>query len=390
MENYEFYNPTKIVFGKGATDSLKDLISDYDNILFMYGGKSIKANGLYDRVVKQLESKRVLEYPGIKPNPLIDDIRAAVKFCKENGIEFILGVGGGSVMDSAKLVASGAVYDGDVWDFLEYREFRPEKALPVGTIVTLAGTGSETNNSFVATEPETLRKIGKSGSGVNYPKFAICDPENTYTVSKYQTASGSFDTIAHVFEHYFWLPDHFTPIQDGFEEGVMRAVIHDLPIALEDPTNYEARANLMMAAEQALFGIADMGKGYGEHVEHKMEHILSAKYNCAHGAGLAVVVPAYRRFMCRLDPRKYVQFAQRVFDVDTSGMSDYEAGIRGIEKLEEFIKLIGLPTTLKELGAESREDVDLLTEALCENGWIFKNTVVTKEDIRAMYASVYE
>ncbi|MBR4471768.1 MAG: iron-containing alcohol dehydrogenase [Erysipelotrichaceae bacterium] len=390
MENYTFFNPTKIVFGKGSTNKLKELITDYNNIMFMYGGKSLKASGLYDRIIKQLDGKRVLEYPGIKPNPLIDDVRKAVDFCKENNVEFILGVGGGSVMDSAKLVASGALYDGDVWDFLEYREKRPEKALPVGTIVTLAGTGSETNNSFVATEPETLRKIGKSGSEINYPKFAICDPENTYTVSAYQTASGSFDTISHVFEHYFWLPEDYTPIQDGFEEGVMRAVIHDLPIALKEPDNYEARANLLMASEQALFGLADVGKGYGEHVEHKMEHILSAKYNCAHGAGLAVVVPAYRRFMCAHDPKKYRQFAKNVFDIDTTGMSDYEAGIKGIEKLEEFIRQIGLPSTLKELGAQSKDDVDLLTEALCENGWIFKNTIVTKEDIRAMYASVYE
>lgn len=390
MLDFNFYNPTKIVFGKGSIEQLHTYIRDYgERVLLLYGGGSIKKNGIYDRVKAQLAEKTVYELGGVEPNPTVQTIRKAVDFCRENKIEFILGVGGGSVMDSSKIIGAGVLYDGDVWDFLADRQFRPSAMLPVGTVVTMAGTGSEINNNFVVTNPETCEKVGKCGGSACFPEFAICDPQATYTVSAYQTASGAFDTIAHVFEHYFAVPEQYMPVQDGMQEAIIKTVITELPRAIKEPDNYEARANLLWAAGQALFGIADMGKGYGEHIEHKMEHILSAKYGCAHGAGLAVVVPPYRRYMCRREPAKYRQFAENVFGLDCTGLTDYEAGMKAIDCLEKFIADVGLPTTLREIGAKSRDDIDFLSEALIEQGRLDTGTSIGLKELKEMFSSVY-
>ncbi|MCI8294073.1 MAG: iron-containing alcohol dehydrogenase [Hespellia sp.] len=390
MLNFEFYNPTRNLFGKGSLEKLHDLMENYgQNILFLYGGGSIKRNGIFDKVMEQLRDKNVIEMGGVESNPTLDTLRRCIARCREEKADMVLGVGGGSVMDSAKMVAAGAVYDGDVWDFLANHDQLPQKALPVATVVTMVGTGSEVNQNFVLTNPQTCEKVGKNGGDACFPQFAICDPEYTYTVGPYQTASGAFDTIAHVFEHYFAEADQYMPIQDGMQEAIIRAVITELPRVLEEPDHYEARANLMWAAQQALFGIADMGKGHGERVEHKMEHILSAKYNCAHGAGLAVVVPPFRRYMCKLQPKKYRQFAENVFHLDCTSLSDYEAGIKGIEALEAFIHSVGLPTTLRELGASGPDDVEFLASELVKQGRVTKGTGIGYNELKEMYASVY-
>ncbi|WP_346908535.1 iron-containing alcohol dehydrogenase [Faecalicatena orotica] len=390
MLDFEYYNPTRIIFGRESIAKIHSLLENYgENIMLLYGGGSIKKNGIFDKVMEQLRDKNVIEMGGIEPNPTIETIRRYIQKCREEKVEFILGVGGGSVMDSAKMIGAGAVYDGDVWDFFKNHDQLPEAMLPVATVVTLAGTGSEANQNFVVTNPDTCEKIGKNGGPACFPEFAVCDPQLTFTVNAYQTASGAFDTIAHVFEHYFAEADQYMPVQDGMQEAVIRAVITELPRAIKEPDNYEARANLMWAAQQALFGIADMGKGHGERVEHKMEHILSARYNCAHGAGLAVVVPPFRKHMCRLNPAKYRQFAENVFHIDCVGLSDYEAGMKGITALEDFIKSVGLPASLREIGAESETDVDFLAEELVRQGRVTKGTGIGLKELKEMYASVY-
>ena len=390
MLDFEYYNPTKIIFGKNSIEQISGLLEGYGKkIMLLYGGGSIKKNGIYEKITEQLKGKEVVEFVGIEPNPTIETIRRGIDVCKKEKVDFILGVGGGSVLDSTKMIGAGAVYDGDFWDFLENHDQLPDDCIPLGTVVTMAGTGSEVNQNFVLTNPETCEKVGKNGGYACFPKFAICDPRCTYTVSAYQTACGAFDTIAHVFEHYFAEPDRYMPIQDGMHEAIIRTVISELKKVIKEPDNYEARANLMWAAQQALFGIADAGKGHGERVEHKMEHILSAKYNCAHGAGLAVVVPPFRKVMCAKQPAKYRQFAENVFHIDTTGMSDYEAGMKGIKALEEFIKEVNLPLTLRELGAESKEDVKYLSEELVRQGRVTKGTGIGLKELEEMYESVY-
>ncbi len=390
MLNFDYYNSTKIIFGKGSINKIQDCLKDYgNNILLLYGCGSIKRNGIYEKVKSQLRDKNVIEMEGVESNPTVATIRKGIALCREEKIDLILGVGGGSVLDSAKMIGIGAKYDGDVWDFLANREKYPTEMIPVATVVTMAGTGSEVNSNFVLSNPETCEKVGKNGGYACFPKFAICDPEATFTVGQYQTACGAFDTISHVFEHYFAVPDQYMPIQDGMHESIMQTVLAELPRALKEPDNYEARSNLLWASEQALFGIADMGKGYGEHIEHKMEHILSAKYNCAHGAGLAVVVLPYRRYMCKREPAKYRQFAENVFHLDCTGLTDYEAGMKAIDCLKDFIISVGLPTTLREIGAKSREDVDFLSEALIKQGRLDKGTSIGLKELKEMYASVY-
>ena len=390
MLDFEYYNPTKIIFGKSSILQMKEELKLYGkNVMLLYGGGSIKKNGIFDQVMTQLKGKHVVEMGGVEPNPTIGTIRKCIRKSRDEHVDFILGVGGGSVMDSAKMIAAGAVYDGDFWDFLKNHDQLPQDALPVGTVVTMAGTGSEVNQNFVLTNPETCEKIGKNGGPACFPRFAICNPEFTYTVDAYQTASGAFDTIAHVFEHYFAEADQYMPVQDGMQEAIIRTIITELPRVMKETGNYEARANIMWAAQQALFGIADTGKGHGERVEHKMEHILSAKYNCAHGAGLAVVVPPYRKLMCARKPKKYRQFSENVFHIDTADLNDYDAGMKGIEALEVFIKSVGLPTTLREIGAKSEADIDFLAEELVKQGRIAEGTGIGLKELKAMYTAAY-
>ena len=348
MKNFTFKNPTKIIFGKDTTNQLGEEIKGYGNkVLLVYGGGSIKQTGLYHRMVKQLNNKEVFELSGVEPNPRLSTAQKGIQICKDNAIDFILAVGGGSVIDCAKAISIGAKYDGDVWDFYKRKAY-PQAAIPLGDILTLAATGTEMNGNSVITNWETQEKIGFAGVPLLYPVFSILDPVNTFTVPNNQTANGCVDMLSHLYENYFSYPDN-TPLQDGFAETIMRTVFDQVFVVLKNPTDYEARANLMWAGTMALNGIVPLGME-GDWGCHGIEHVLSAHYDIAHGSGLAIITPPYMKYLCPLNPKKYKQYAVNVLGIDASGKSDLQVGLEGIARTKELFKEMGAPVSLHEVG----------------------------------------
>jgi Uncharacterized oxidoreductases, Fe-dependent alcohol dehydrogenase family len=347
MNNFTFLNPTKILFGKDTTDSLAaELKPDWKNILLVYGGGSIKKTGLYDRVVKQLAGRKVYELAGVEPNPRLTTVHKGIELCKQHQIDFILAVGGGSVIDCAKAISVGALYDGEVWDFYKKLAY-PTASLPVGDILTLAATGTEMNGNSVITNTETQEKIGFSGVQLLYPVFSILDPINTFTVPADQIANGCVDMLSHLFENYFSYPDA-TPVQDGLAEAIMRTIFDQAFVALAHPQDYDARANLMWCGTMALNGIIPVGKD-GDWGCHAIEHALSAHYDIAHGAGLAIITPPYMAYMCPFNPKKYRQYAVNVLGIDPAGKTDREVGLAGIAQTKALFKKMGAPVSLGEV-----------------------------------------
>ena len=390
MATYKYYAPTEVVFGKDAENQVGALVKKWggSRVLVHYGGQSAIKSGLLDRVVKSLEEQNlsVVLLGGVVPNPRLSKVREGISLGRSQKIDFILAVGGGSVIDSSKAIGYGLANSGDVWDFYAKNRM-PQSCIPLGAVLTIAAAGSEMSNSSVITNEEGWLKRGCS-SDLGRCKFAVMNPELTYSLPHYQTASGCTDIMMHTLERYFTNEERMD-ITDELAEGLLRSVIRNARILKDNPRDYTARANIMWAAQQALFGIADTGKGHGERVEHKMEHILSAKYNCAHGAGLAVVVPPYRKLMCARKPKKYRQFSENVFHIDTADLNDYDAGMKGIEALEVFIKSVGLPTTLREIGAKSEADIDFLAEELVKQGRIAEGTGIGLKELKAMYTAAY-
>lgn len=349
MENFEFLSPTKIIFGRGTEGLVGEEVKRYsDKILFHYGSGSIKRTGLYERVVKSLEVADVkfLELPGVVPNPRLSLVRKGIRLCRAEGVNFILAVGGGSVIDSAKAIGVGVPYDGDVWDFFTGRA-SPENTLPVGVVLTIPGAGSEASSSSVITNEEGWYKRSLT-SEVIRPKFAIMNPELTFTVPPYQTACGAADMMAHVMERYFTNVTH-VDFTDRLCEATLRTIIKNIPIALREPCNYDARAEVMWASTIAHNGLLGTGR-IGDWASHLIEHELSGVYDVAHGAGLAVVFPAWMRYVYKSRLDKFVQFAVRVWDLELDFEFPERAAIEGIDRLRGFFKGMGLPTTLKEMG----------------------------------------
>ena len=365
MNNFTYHNPTRIIFGKDTTDKLaKEMKDKGNNILLIYGGGSIKKNGLYDRVIKQLADKNVFELSGVEPNPRLTTAHKGIQIVKEQKIDFILAVGGGSVIDCAKAISIGALYDGDVWDFYTGKAY-PTKAVPLGAILTLAATGTEMNGNSVISNLETKQKNGLAGVFVMHPVFSILDPVNTYTVPPNQIANGCADTLSHLYECYFSYPDD-TPIQDGLAETIMKTVFDQAFVALEKPTDYDARANLMWCGTLALNDIIPLGKD-GDWGCHAIEHVLSAHYDIAHGAGLAIITPPYMKYLCQFNPKKYKQYAVNVLGVDPKGKTDYEVGLEGIKKTKELFKKMGAPVSLAEVGIGS-EKLELMADQMVAKG----------------------
>lgn len=349
MENFEFLSPTKIIFGRGTEGLVGEKVKRYsDKILFHYGSGSIKKTGLYERVVKSLEVADVkfLELPGVVPNPRLSLVRKGIRLCRAEGVNFILAVGGGSVIDSAKAIGVGVPYDGDVWDFFTGRA-SPENTLPVGVVLTIPGAGSEASSSSVITNEEGWYKRSLT-SEVIRPKFAIMNPELTFTVPPYQTACGVADMMAHVMERYFTNVTH-VDFTDRLCEATLRTIIKNIPIALREPCNYDARAEVMWASTIAHNGLLGTGR-IGDWASHLIEHELSGVYDVAHGAGLAVVFPAWMRYVYKSRLDKFVQFAVRVWDLELDFEFPERTAIEGIDRLRGFFKGMGLPTTLKEMG----------------------------------------
>ena len=356
MLNYIHDIPTKIYFGQGQIEKLPEILKAYgNNVMITYGGGSIKKNGLYDKTMELLNNNgfKVCECDGIEPNPRIDSIRKGIAIAKENDVDVILAIGGGSTIDASKTMATGFYYDGDPWDLVKNSQ-KGRKALPLVVILTLSATGSEYDQGAVITNPETNEKLGSSQT---FPSVSICDPTYTFSVSKYQTAAGSADIMSHIMEGYFSSTDD-AEISDGIAETILKTVIRNLPVALAEPDNYNARANLMMASSIACSGIPEYGKAYSGWPCHAMEHELSAHYDITHGVGLAIITPHWMRLILKKDPStlpRFEKFARNVWGLEGEGE---QLALAGIKALEDFFKENGIPMTLSEVGIdESRFEV---------------------------------
>jgi alcohol dehydrogenase YqhD (iron-dependent ADH family) len=345
MLNFIYHNPGKIIFGRDGVAQLGNIIAPYGRtILLVTGGGSIKKNGLYDRVARQLTKAglKFFEVDGIQPNPRLSSVNQGITLCKEHQIEFILAVGGGSVIDAAKTMAAGAKYDGDVWDFFEQRA-ECKQALPLGTILTLAATGSEMNGGAVITKWETNQKLAIS-TPLLVPRFSILDPTLTFSVPRRQTVNGIVDIMAHVFEQYF-SPTPDTALQDRLAESILQTMIETAPMVLAQPENYEARASMLWCGTLALNSLLDRGK-ITDWASHAIEHEVSAIYDIPHGAGLAIIFPNWMNYVVDSGIAKFVQYATRVWQVDPTGNTDREVALEGIRRTRKFFTAIGAPTTL--------------------------------------------
>lgn len=383
MNNFSFHNPTKIVFGRGTVSQLGELLKPYGKrVLLVYGGGSIKRNGLYDQVVSQLQGvgAEVRELPGVEPNPRLSSVHRGIEICREHGVEFILGVGGGSVIDAAKAIAAGVPYDGDVWDFY-VQKASVGKALPLGAVLTLAATGTEMNGNTVITNWETKEKRGMGSIHV-YPKFSILDPELTFTVPADQTANGIVDMMSHVFEQYFSLTKD-TPLQERLCESILKTVVENGELAIREPNNYAARANLMLCGTYALNGGMISVGVEDDWASHEIEHAISAIYDIAHGAGLSIVFPNWMKYVYRARIDRFVQYAIRVWNIDPSGKSDEEVALAGIQATRDFFTRIGAPATLGQLGI-GREHLDEMAEHAVRFGPIGSFRRLGKDDVKAI------
>lgn len=350
--DFNYYNPTKIYFGKTALNNLKKELANYgENILLVYGKNSIKKNGLYDKVMEILKesNKKVVELQGIKSNPTYTQMMEGARLVKENNVDLILAVGGGSVIDCSKGIAVSAYSEEDPWQkyWVDCKRV-DNKVVPVGSILTMVGTGSEMNGGSVITNEEKMLKNGRVFPANVYPKFSILNPEYTYTVPKNQMVSGIFDTLSHLMEQYFSGDDNNTT--DYVIEGVMNALIDNARVAIENPMDYEARSNIMWCATLGLNTVTGLSKEQDWEV-HMIEHQVGAYTDCPHGIGLAIVSVPYYRYIYKYGLDKFVRFAKKVWKIHGKDMSKDEIALAGIEKLSDFIKELGIPTTLREIGA---------------------------------------
>lgn len=352
MNNFHYNVPTEIYFGRGAIENLKHIAKYGKRVLLVYGRDSIKKTGLYDEVVKILEQVNVAyeELSNVEPNPRIESVRQGSDLCKEHGIDVVLAVGGGSVIDCAKVIAAAAVYEGDPWE-LVLDSSKIVDALPVASILTLAATGSEMNGSAVISDLNLRRKIG-TYSALLKPKFSIMDPSYTFTVSKGMTAAGVADIMSHTFENYF-TPVQGAYVQARFCESLLKTCIHYGPIALEEPNNYEARANLMWAGSLAINGICSLGQQTPWTV-HPLEHELSAYYDITHGVGLAILTPPWMRYVLSDSTvDKFVEYGVNVWGLDADG-EPFDIANKAVDHTEAFFLSLGLPMKLSDVGIDSQ------------------------------------
>lgn len=385
MLNFDFYTPTKVFFGKDRHKELGKIISGYGykKIMLQYGKGSIKTTGLYDEIMSSIAEYNieVTELGGVEPNPKIEFIRNAIQIAREQNVELILAVGGGSVIDAAKYTALGAVADCDIWDFVTGKE-KPKFALPVGSVLTIAAAGSEMSASAVVTDMSLNMKRGFTSELIR-PLFAVCNPELTYTVSPYQTACGISDIMAHTMERYF-TPCEPVNITDQIAESILRTVIDAAYTVIKEPQNYEARANIMWASSLSHNNLTGCGRINALPV-HQLEHAVSGEYdNVAHGAGLAVLFPAWGEYVYKHNISRFSRFARQVWGV--SDPDDKTAAEKGIAAMAEFFKFIGMPSTLSEFGI-GNEAVDRLTNLCTFNGSRTVKSVIElgESEIKAIF-----
>ncbi|MBO4398702.1 MAG: iron-containing alcohol dehydrogenase [Lachnospiraceae bacterium] len=387
MDNFSFYAPTYFAFGKGAEERAGELVKKFGGtkVLIHYGGGSVVRSGLLDRVKESLKEAGIgfAELGGVKPNPRSGLVYQGIDICRKEGIDFILAVGGGSTIDSSKAIAAGTLYDGDFWDFYEGKTVT--EALPVGTVLTIAAAGSEGSPDSVITKEEGMIKRGASGPAYR-PKFSIMNPELTCTLPPYQTASGATDIIAHLYERYLTNTPN-VQTTDRMIEALIMAMAEETPKVIADPYDYDARANIMWAGMMAHNNSCGVGRSQ-DWTSHQIEHELSALYDCAHGAGLAVTMPAVFRYNMKHDPARFAQIATRVWGVKDNGNVE-ETALAGLQALLDFLCSIGMPKNFAELGANPG-DIAYLAHTCCYgdgsgSGKVYGFTELTEEDVRNIY-----
>jgi alcohol dehydrogenase YqhD (iron-dependent ADH family) len=349
MQNFTYQNATRVIFGKGTEDTVGAEVKKCGKkVLLHYGSGSIKKTGLYDRAVKSLKSAGVdfIELGGVKPNPRLSLVREGIDMCRKNGVDFILAVGGGSAIDSAKGIAAGAFYEGDVWD-LYMRKGTAVKAIPLGVILTIPAAGSETSQFSVVTNEEGWLKRD-IGYEFLRPQFAILNPELPFTLPAYQVAAGATDIMAHLMERYFTNVRN-VEFSDRLIEASLVTMINNVPKVLKNPQNYDAWAEVMWTGTQAHSDLLGMGR-IGDWASHGIEHEISAIYDIAHGAGLAIIFPAWMKYVMKHDMDIFVQFAVRVFKVEQDFHNTETTALAGIAKLEDFFRSIGMPVRFSDAG----------------------------------------
>ena len=388
MENFTFYSPTFFVFGKDTENEVGQYVKQFggSKVLIHYGGKSAKNSGLLDRVEAALKKDGIpyVSLGGVKPNPRSGLVYEGIELCRQENVDFILAVGGGSVIDSSKAIAAGVLYDGDFWDFYAGKA-KIEKALPIGTILTIAAAGSEGSRDSVITREEDLMKRGASSDALR-AKFSILNPALTQTLPPYQTAAGITDIMAHLYERYLTNTKE-VEVTDRLIEALLLTMKHEGPRVIADPNNYDARANIMWAGMMAHNNAVGVGRSQDWN-SHNIEHELSALYDCAHGAGLAVTMPAVFRYVMNHDVMRFAKVAVRVWGCQMDFDHPEVTALEGIEAFQRFLVDLGMPKNFAELGAKE-EDIPTLVQMLCHgtrrDGNLYGFVKLTEEDCTKIY-----
>ncbi|CUX21545.1 iron-containing alcohol dehydrogenase [Clostridium sp. C105KSO13] len=387
MDNFTFFAPTYFAFGMGTENETGKYVKRFggSKVLIHYGGGSVIRSGLLDRVKKSLETEDLayIELGGVKPNPRSGLVYKGIELCRNEKVDFILAVGGGSTIDSSKAIAAGVPYDGDFWDYYEGKPI--ENALPVGTVLTISAAGSEGSPDSVITKEEGMFKRGATGEGLR-PKFTIMNPALTQTLPAYQTACGITDIMAHLYERYLTNTKE-VEVTDRMIEALLLTMIHEGPRAIKDSDNYDARANIMWAGMMAHNNSCGVGRTQ-DWTSHDIEHELSALYDCAHGAGLAVVMPAVFKYNLRHNVMRFAQAAVRVWGCQMNFENPEETALAGIEALRQFLISIGMPKNFAELGAKEA-DIEKLAHTACygnvNTGTLGGFVELTQKDVESIY-----
>lgn len=382
MNPFTFYNPVTLHFGADAMEKLPQELAKYgDKVLIVYGGGSIKSNGVYEDVITILQqaNKQIFELAGVEPNPRVETARHGAEICKAEGIDLVLAVGGGSVVDCSKLIVAAAKYDGDAWD-LVIKKAVAEEALPLGVVLTLAATGSEMNSGSVITNMDTEEKFGW-GSPAVFPKFSILNPAYTVTVPKNHTIYGIVDMMSHIFEQYFHNATN-TPVTDGMCEGVLRAIMEAGPKLVEDLENVALRETILLAGTIGLNNFLSMGSR-GDWATHNIEHAVSAVYDIPHAGGLAILQPHWMRHVVSENPERFARLAVRVFDVEANGKSVEDVALEGIERLAAFWTSLGAPQRLADYNIDTTHFEKIIEHTMC-NGPFGNFKKLHADDVRTI------
>ncbi|MBB4827019.1 alcohol dehydrogenase YqhD (iron-dependent ADH family) [Sporosarcina luteola] len=383
MNGFVFQNPVKLIFGKNKIASMVDEIKPYGNkVLVVYGGGSIKRNGLYGEVMDVLNAggMEVHELAGVEPNPRVTTAERGAKLCKDHHIDFILAVGGGSVIDCTKLIAAASQYEGDPWDIV-VKKARPSSALPFGTVLTIAATGSEMNAGSVITNEETEEKYGW-GSPFTFPKFSILDPTYTLSLPKDQTVYGIVDMMSHIFEQYFH-DEINTPLQDELCEGALRAIMDNGKKLVDDLQNYELRETILLSGTWGLNGFLGMGNNGGDWGTHTIEHAVSAVYDIPHAGGLAILFPHWMKQSLHLNPKRFARLAVNVFGVSPAGKSEEEIALEGIARLREYWSSIGAPAQLSDYKIDESK-IDVMADKAMAGGPVGNFAKLDRDQVAAI------